>query len=137
MQGVLWLFSIVVQVVLSRLEYNVTGGKITYLFLDWRIKPSLFMVTSSASAMYIAKAIYARLRRPPLAKLVSELSACTLFVYLSHHIAQNLTRTPLYLTLAERLTALPAVLIWELTIFALCVAAAIPLRRLPLLRKLL
>ena len=137
LSAILWVLCIAIPVVLSRLEYDVTGGDIAYSFLDWRIKPSTFMLLSAMCAMYMVKALYGTLKRNPFQGVIRELSACTLFIYLTHHIAQSLTQNTVYLPLADRLTAMPAVVIWELLIMFLCTAVAIPLRRLPLLRHIL
>lgn len=137
LSAALWVVCIVVPVLLTRREYDIQQGDISFLFLDWRIKPSTFMLISAMCAMYMAKAFFERFDHLPGKAVLRELSACTLFVYLTHHVVLALTQRLVYLPLADRITALPAMVLWELLVFLICVLVAIPLRRLPGLRKIL
>lgn len=131
------LLCIVIPVILTRIEYDVQKGAIEYLFLDWRIKPSIFMMVGAACTVYLARALFEI--RPVFhsSKLLQELGACSLFVYMVHNYPLIWTKNSVYLPLADHITALPAVVIWELLIFSISMLLGMVARRLPVLRKFL
>lgn len=108
-----------------------------YWFMDERTQPALFVMLG---AIALAALVRGGLQKPVSARLTracAELGACAFGVYLVQEwiIAQSEER--LYLPLCQALPAFPAVIVWELAVFALALCAAWVMRRIPGLKSLL
>lgn len=118
-------------VALTRVEFDrvAPGGK--YWFMDNRWQPSLFIIASAVALMMLAKGCVKERR------LWTELGGCAFGIYLVQDwlIAQSEAR--LFEPLCRLMPAFPAVLVWEAAVFAIALAAAWVMRRIPVLKKIL
>jgi len=122
--------SIAVSVVLTRIEYDrIPGGK--YWFMDDRMQPSIFTIIAAISAMMLAKGL---VKDKPI---WAELGGCAFGVYLVQDwvIAQTMPR--LFAPLSSVIPPFAAVLVWEVAVFAIALAAAWVMRRIPVLKKII
>ena len=127
--GLVFGVSVAVSVWLTRIEFDrVPGGR--YWFMDDRMQPSVFTIAAAISAMLLARGLV-RERR-----LWTELGACAFGIYLVQDWLIAQTEVRLYEPLAAVLGAFPAVLVWEIAVFAAALAAAWIMRKVPLLKKL-
>lgn len=136
------LAGIVVSLALTWVEYTRMGGHGPYWFMDERTSPALPTVICALAAFFLprcwgkgAPAHPGRLSLP--AKAVTILGGCAFGIYLLQDWVTAETKTRMYHPLLAALPPLPAVLLWELLIFAICAAAAWVLKKLPGLKKLL
>ena len=121
--------SVAISVVLTRIEFDrVSGGM--YWFMDSRTRPSIFAIVAAISAMMLAKGLVKDHR------FWTELGGCAFGIYLVQDwlIAQSKTR--LFEPLCNVFPVFPAVLVWEVIVFAIALAAAWVMRRIPVLKKI-
>lgn len=122
---------IALSVWLTRLEFDrVTPGQ-KYWFMDNRWQPSLLIMLSAMALMMLAKT-YVK----PGARWTA-LGGCAFGVYLVQDWLIAQTENRLFEPLCQVLPAFPAVLAWELIVFAIALAAAWIMRRVPVLQKIL
>ena len=121
--------SIAVSVVLTRIEFDrVPGGK--YWFMDNRMQPSVFTIIAAVSAMMLAKGLIRD------GRIWTKLGGCAFGIYLVQDWLIAETETRLFVPLCGTIPAFPAVIVWELIVFAIALAAAWLMRRIPLLKKI-
>lgn len=127
------LVSLAACVVLTRIEYDQTVGA-HYWFMDDRMHPALLVCMFSMALFVLFKKL---LNGKQSSRLLCELGACSLAVYLVQDWVIAESRTRIFQYLIDTFTAVPAMLLWEVIVFAVCLIAALILRRIPLLKKLL
>lgn len=130
----LLLLSLAASVLLTRIEFDrvATGAK--YWFMDDRTQPSIFTIGGAVCAMLLLKGLPKPSQRA--GRALEELGGCAFGIYLLQDwlIAQSETR--LFMPLKGVLPTFAAVLVWEAAVFALALALAWVMRRIPLLRRL-
>ena len=121
--------SVAISVVLTRVEFDrVPGGK--YWFMDNRLQPSVFTIIAAVSAMMLAKGLVKDSR------VWAELGGCAFGIYLVQDWLIAETEMRLFVPLCGMIPAFPAVIVWELILFAIALAAAWLMRRIPVLKKI-
>lgn len=118
---------------------NVAVMRMTYApgvkywgFMDDRMNPGFLTVTAAISASVLMRGCFPA--RAP--KLWMELGGCAFGIYLVQDWIIAQTEARLYLPLCGVLPTFPAVLVWEVLVFAIALLAAFVMRRIPLLKKL-
>lgn len=129
--AVVLVSSLLLSVCLTYVEVGRVAPGAKYWFMDNRMTPSLFTITAALSLMLLAKTW--SLRSP----VVTELGACAFGIYLVQDFLIAQTKQRFFLPLCTVLPAFPAVLIWETLVFAVALALAWLLRRVPGVRKVL
>jgi len=124
---------------LTAVEYGRVAAGEAYWFMDDRAAPSAFTVLTAAAAMALAKQGFAA--REPLTASAGRrwaaLGGCAFGIYLTQELAITLTRGPVFNALRSVMNPLLGALLWELGVFAVTLAAAWAMKRVPLLKKLL
>ncbi|MDD3336003.1 MAG: acyltransferase [Eubacteriales bacterium] len=121
---------------LTRLEFDRMDGLGAYWFMDDRAHPALLVALAAMALMSLAKVCLRRVGSRS-AKVWQTLGGCAFAIYLMQDLAIAQTKQRLFLPLCDRLPSLAAALIWEIAVFALCLALAYGLKKIPCLRKLL
>ena len=121
--------SVVISVVLTRVEFDRVPGE-KYWFMDNRLQPSIFTIIAAVSAMMLAKGLVKDHR------LWTELGGCAFGIYLVQDWLIAQTETRLFEPLSSVLPAFPAVLVWEVIVFVIALAAAWIMRRIPVLKRI-
>lgn len=129
----LLVFSLAASVLLTRIEFDRVAPGAKYWFMDERTQPSLFTAASAAALAVLAKGGLQNLRHPAWTKL----GGCAFGIYLVQDFLIAQTRFRLFDPLCGVLPAFPAVLVWEIVLFAAALAIAWIMRRIPVLKKLL
>lgn len=130
--------SIVLSVFLTELEYGRVSAGAKYWFMDDRTLPALPVVLCAFAVMLLFRACFSGVAsQGRSARAVIFLGGCAFGVYLLQDLVIELTRSVVFLPLADRLTAFPAVIVWEIVVFALCLLIAALLKQIPFLKKLL
>lgn len=129
--GALFVGLIVLQTVITYWFYQKDPG--TYMYLDDR---NMITITGATVCFYIVvKYLFSQWHiGERAAKAINTLGSLTFGIYLLSDLAISLTR-PLHQRLCQWLPVVPAILLWELLIFAACAVITAGLRRLPGLRK--
>ncbi len=125
------LGAIAASVVLTRVEFGRVLPGAKYWFMDNRTQPSLFVVIASIALMMLMRGMKSE------RKIWTELGGCAFGIYLLQDWVIAQTETRLFAPLCQALPAFPAVLVWEVAVFAICLAAALVMKRIPLLAKIL
>lgn len=108
-----------------------------WLFMDARMQPSFLTVLAALSAAVLLRGWLNRPLSVRAQGLWAELGGCAFGIYLMQDWLIAQTKERLYLPLCGALSPFPAVLVWELFVFALALCIAYLMRKLPLLKKLL
>jgi len=127
------VLSLVSSVLLTRIEFDRVTPGAKYWFMDERTQPSLFTAAGAAALAVLAKGGLHGLKHPAW----SRLGSCAFGVYLVQDFLIAQSKTRVFAPLSGVLPAFPAVLVWEIGLFAAALAIAWILRRIPFLRKLL
>lgn len=121
--------SISVSAMLTYIEFDrIPGGK--YWFMDDRMQPSIFTIIAAVCAMMLAKGL---VKDKPI---WAELGSCAFGIYLVQDWLIAQTKTRLFAPLCNALPAFPAVLVWEVIVFVIALAAAWIMRRIPVLKRI-
>lgn len=128
--------SLAASLLLTYLEFQRVGAGEKYWFMDDFMRPSLPTVIAALSVMVLFK------RLPPVSaraqRMLGELSACAFGVYLLQDWLLIQTDKRFFRpVLCSFLPDIPAVLIWDVLIFALAAGITWLMRRVPWVRKLL
>jgi len=137
-----WLMGLIASVLLSTVllhaEYMRLEGVGRYWsFMDDRLQSSLLVVTASISFFLLIRCLFDRPLNECTQRVWTELGGCAFGVYLLQQWVIAQTEFRLFLPLCNVITAFPAVLVWELTVFGLCLIAAMALRRIPGIKKII
>jgi len=108
-----------------------------WMFMDDRMHPGFLIVFASIAFMVLLRGLFDRELSPRAQRAWTELGGCAFGVYLLQDMLIEATEAAVYLPLSTHLTAFPAVVVWEIAVFALALAAAWLLRRIPGIRKLI
>lgn len=135
--GVALLLSLAASVLLTRLEFSRVADGANYWFMDDRMHPSILTILTSVSMMMLAKGQLSRPLPERTERVLSSLGGCTFGVYLLQDWLIAQTEDRLFLPLTNIMPAVPAVLVWELAVFAVAVLAVWWLRKLPGFRRIL
>ena len=111
-------------------------GERYWKFIDDRMQSSLFIVTGAISLFLLIRCLFDRPLNERAQRLWTELGGCAFGVYLLQQWIIEQTEFRLFLPLCNVIPAFPAVILWELVVFAIAVAAAMAMRRLPLIKKI-
>lgn len=121
-------------VVLLRAGY--TPGEKYWMFMDDRMHPGFLIVIASIAAMVLVRGVLNRPMGAKAQRIWAELGGCAFGVYLVQDWLIEQTESGIFLPLSTHLTAFPAVVLWELAVFAAALIIAWVLRRIPLIKKL-
>lgn len=132
--GIALVASLILSALLTYLE-SFHAEK--YWFMDDRTQPSLFTVVGACAAMILTKAALAKPAGERAAAALRELGGCAFGVYLWQGFWVAQTRHRLYEPLCALMPALCAALVWEVAVFAVSLALAWAMRRIPGIKKIL
>lgn len=121
--------------VLSLHVHYVPGEKY-WAFMDDRMHPGFWTILAAIALMVLARGLCDRPRSQKAQRVWSELGGCAFGIYLLQDwlIAQSEAR--LFVPLQSVLPVFPAVIVWEIAVFGVALAAAYVMRRIPLLKKI-
>lgn len=124
-----------VSLLLLRMGY--TPGEKYWMFMDDRMQPGFLIVLASIAFMVLLRGLLDRGISPRAQRVWSELGGCAFGVYLLQDMLIARTEASVYLPLSTHLTAFPAVVLWELAVFAIALVCTWILRRVPGVKKLI
>lgn len=131
------LASVLLSVVLLHTEFaRMNGAGKYWAFMDDRLRSSLLVVTGSVSFFLFVRCLFDRPLGERPARVWTELGGCAFGIYLLQQWVIEQTELRLFIPLCSTLTAFPAVVVWEIIVFVLCLAAAMILRRIPGIKKI-
>ncbi len=129
--------SVLIGVVLVHTEYTALNGAGKYwAFMDDRTKPSLFVIVGAISTFQLIRCLGDRPMSQRSQRIWMELGGCTFAIYLLQQWVIAQTEYRLFLPLCSTLPVFSALLIWEAVVFLFCLMAAMVLKRIPGLKKL-
>ena len=131
--------AIVVCILLSLLllRRGYTRDTKYWMFMDDRMHPGFLIVAASIAFMILLRGLFDRELSPRAQHVWTELGGCAFGVYLLQDLLIEWTEKSIYLPLSTHLTAFPAVILWEMAVFAAALVIAFILRRVPGLKKLI
>lgn len=129
-----FVLSVLASVVLLRWQFQPDAKY--WRFMDERLSPSPFVAASAAALMVLFRGWFSRPLSTKAQKLWTELGACAFGIYLVQQWVIAQTEFRLFAPLCQVLPMFPALLVWEGVIFLICLIAAVIMRRIPLLKKL-
>ena len=143
-----FLLSVALSVGLTHAEYYRVASGEKYWFMDERTTPSMTIIVCAVAMMHGMRCVFetgtAAAQPEPCKKFgkwfcrwLPELGACAFGVYLLQDRLIAMTRYRLFVPLAMNIQPFIAGLVWEAVVFAAALPAAMLLRRIPGLRKLL
>ncbi len=129
--------SVLLSVVLLHTEFIRMDGTGKYwAFMDDRMQSSLLVVTGAVSTFLLIRCLFDR----PLSKhsqlIWTELGGCAFGIYLLQQWVIEQTEFRLFVPLCNVIPAFPAVILWESVVFLICLIAAMILRRIPGMKKI-
>lgn len=119
---------------LTRLEFDRVEPGTVYWFMDERTAPALPVIAASLSLFWLARCIFGSRRS---GWLLTELGGCAFGIYLLQDLLIAESKNRLFLPLCEKLPAFGAALCWEVVVFAVALAGAWLLRRIPGMKRIL
>ena len=125
--------SLAASVLLTRIEFDRVAPGAKYWFMDERTQPSLFTTAGAAALAVLAKGGLQGLRHPVWAQL----GGCAFGIYLVQDFLIAQTKNRVFEPMCSVIPAFPAALLWEAGVFAVALAAAWIMRRIPVLKKIL
>lgn len=129
--------SILLSVVLLHAEFIRLNGRGRYWgFMDDRMQSSLLVVTGAISFFLLIRCLFDRPLSERAQRVWTELGGCAFAIYLLQQWVIEQTEVRLFIPLCNTLTAFPAVVVWEIVVFIFCLAAAMILRRIPGIKKI-
>ena len=136
-----WLMGLITSVLLSVVLLHMQFGQMNgmgkyWAFMDDRMQSSLLVVTGSISAFLLIRRLFDRPMGERTRWIWMELGSCSFGIYLLQQWVIEQTEFRLFLPLCNTLTAFPAVVVWELAVFVLCLTASMILRRIPVIKKI-
>ena len=134
-----WLMVLLSSLVLSivLLHSEATRGVNRYwAFMDDRMRSSLLVVTAAVAFFQLIRCLFDRPLSERSQRVWTELGGCAFTIYLLQDWVIAETEFRLFKPLLSILPAFPAVILWEIVIFLLCLIAAMILRRLPFIKKI-
>ena len=134
MAAILFVLSVLASVLCLRLQYQ--ADEKYWVFMDSRLQPSPFVAASAVSLMILFRSWFSRPLSARSQRVWMELGGCAFGVYLLQQWVIAQTEFRLFAPLCQALPVFPALLVWELAVFLLCLMAALVMRRIPLLKKL-
>lgn len=134
LSAAVFAFSVFISVALLR--WQVQPDTKYWRFMDDRMNPSPFVAASAASLMVLCRGWFSRPMSSKAQKCWTELGACAFGIYLLQQWVIAQTEFRLFVPLCQVLPVFPALLVWEAVIFLICLLAAIIMRRIPVLKKL-
>ncbi len=137
-----WLMGLIASVLLSAVLLHaefvrMEGAGKYWAFMDDRVQSSLLVVTGAVSCFLLIRSLFDRALSEKMQRIWTELGGCAFGVYLLQQWIIEQTEFRLFIPLCSRMPAFPALLVWEIAVFAIAVMAAMIMRRIPLLKKLL
>ena len=132
-----FISSVLLSVVLLHTEYvRMQGDGRYWAFMDDRLQSSLLVVTGSFSFFLFIRCLFDRPMKENEQRLWTELGGCAFAIYLLQQWVIEQTEVRLFIPLCNAITAFPAVVVWEILVFIICLIAAMVLRRIPGVRKI-
>ena len=129
--------SVLLSVVLLHTEYkNMNGSGKYWSFMDDRLASSLLVITASICFFLLIRCLFDRPIHQRAQHVWTELGGCAFAIYLLQQWVIAQTEQRLFMPLYNLLPDFPAMLIWETTIFGICLLAAMVLRRIPGIKKI-
>lgn len=131
------VLSLALCVLLTFLEYRRVEGNGKYWFMDDRMHPALLVCLFTASLFTLLRSGFSRVRGSGMIRLISAAGGCAFGCYLLQDAVIQHTYWSVYMRLCTPLPAFPAVILWELLVYAVCMGIAWVLKRIPGLRRLI
>ena len=136
-----WLMGLIASVLLSVVLLHAQFGQLNgvgkyWAFMDDRMQSSLLVVTGSISAFLLIRCLFDRPMNDRPQRIWMELGSCSFGIYLLQQWVIEQTEVRLFIPLCNALTAFPAVVVWEMVVFILCLAVSMMLRRIPGIKKI-
>lgn len=136
-----WLMGLIASVLLSTVllhtEFVRTEGAGKYwAFMDDRMQSSLLVVTGTISFFLLIRCLFDRPLSERAQRVWTELGGCAFGIYLLQQWIIEQTEFRLFMPLCNVMPAFPAVVLWEVAVFGISVAAAAAMRRIPGLKKI-
>ena len=118
------------------LQMQYAPGEKYWAFMDDRMHPGFWTILAAIALMVLSRSWFDRPLSLKAQHRWSELGGCAFGIYLLQDwlIAQSKVR--LYRPMQSVLPPFPAVLAWEIAVFAVALIAAYVMRRIPLLKKI-
>jgi len=133
----LLVVSLAVNVGLTWLEWTRVAPGAKYWFMDERTQPALFVMLGAISLAVIFRGLLSGCAGAKAQRIWRELGGCAFGVYLLQQWVIAQTEARLFLPLCVTLPSFPAVIVWEMIVFIICLCAAWLMRRIPVLKSLL
>ncbi len=129
--------SVLLSVVLLHAQFVQLNGVGKYwAFMDDRMQPSLLVVTAAISAFLLIRCLFDRPMTERTQRVWMKAGGCSFGIYLLQQWVIAQTEVRMFIPLCNALTAFPAVVVWDIVVFILCLAAAMILRRIPVIKKI-
>lgn len=117
------------------LYWEYAPGESYWKFIDDRMQSSLFIATGAISLFLFIRCLFDRPMSERAQRVWAELGGCAFGVYLLQQWIIEQTEFRLFLPLCNLMPAFPAVVVWEIVVFGIAVVAAMVMRRIPGLKK--
>lgn len=118
--------------VLTRIEYTKKTGIDYWKFLDDRMHPTILTFTAAISVFLLVKQLCSDKRSD---SVIAELGSCAFGIYLIQDFIIRISKNKLWNPLSLRIPAIPAMLLWEVSVFLVCLGISWMMRRIPPLKK--
>lgn len=122
---------------LTYMEFGRVGVGEKYWFMDDRMHPSILTILSALSIMVLAKTAASDSIAEHTQRMIVEIGGCTFCMYLLQDLIIERTKGNILPMLSTVMPIFPAVIVWEIVIFIVALAASWLLRRIPILKKII
>lgn len=118
--------SVLLSVVLLHSQFVQMKGTGRYwAFMDDRMQSSLLVVTGAVSAFLLARCLFDRPMSERAQSVWTLLGSCSFGIYLLQQWVIEQTEVRLFIPLCNAITAFPAVIVWEIAVFFICLIMTI------------
>ena len=133
------LLALAASVALTYWEFTRVKPGVKYWFMDERTEPSIFIIALSAAVMLLVKTGYAS--RKPLSlkgeNWLRNIGGCSFGIFLVQDALIAASRYTLFVPFSAQVNPFLAAILWELGVFAVALAIAWVIKRIPGLSRLL
>ena len=131
---ILLVATLLANVALTYVEYGRVAPGDKYLFMDERTAPSLTIMLGAMALMALAKCTK---QKQPGGRMTAALGGCAFGVYLAQDLAIQVSEKRVFEALMAHMPPFAAALLWEMAVYAACVAVVLVLRRVPGIKSVL
>jgi len=129
--------SVLLSVVLLHTEFmRMEGAGRYWAFMDDRLHSSLLVVTGAVSFFLLIRCLFDHALSEKAQRIWTELGGCAFGIYLLQQWVIEQTEFRLFMPLCNAITIFPALVVWEIAVFVICLIAAMILRRLPGIKRI-